>query len=194
MKPSAGQVRIIGGSLRGRRVPVPDLPGLRPTPDRVRETLFNWLSPHISGARVLDLFAGTGALGLEAASRGASEVTLVESQRAAQAALRETLQRLALPQVNLVATDALLFLESGAGQYEVIFLDPPFASGLLAPALAAIQRRGRLVPGGFCYVEQARESPPPELPAGWTLHRSGQAGEVGYHLLHVPQRDLPGHI
>jgi 16S rRNA (guanine966-N2)-methyltransferase len=194
MKPSAGQVRIIGGSLRGRRVPVPDLPGLRPTPDRVRETLFNWLSPYIAGARVLDLFAGTGALGLEAASRGASEVTLVESQRAAQAALRETLQRLALPKVNLVATDALQFLESGAGRYEVIFLDPPFASGLLAPALAAIQRRGRLAPGGFCYAEQARESPPPELPAGWTLHRSGQAGEVGYHLLHVPQRDLPGHI
>jgi 16S rRNA (guanine966-N2)-methyltransferase len=194
MKPSAGQVRIIGGSLRGRRVPVPDLPGLRPTPDRVRETLFNWLSPHMAGARVLDLFAGTGALGLEAASRGASEVTLVESQRAAQAALRETLQRLALPKVNLVATDALLFLESGAGQYEVIFLDPPFAAGLLAPALAAIQRRGRLAPGGFCYVEQPRESAPPELPEGWTLHRSGHAGEVGYHLLHVPQRDLPGHI
>jgi 16S rRNA (guanine966-N2)-methyltransferase len=140
----------------------------------VRETLFNWLSAHIAGARVLDLFAGTGALGLEAASRGAGEVTLVESQRAAQAALRETLQRLALPKVNLVATDALQFLESGAGQYEVIFLDPPFASGLLAPALAAIQRRGRLTPGGFCYVEQARESPPPELPTGPC--RSGQAG------------------
>jgi 16S rRNA (guanine966-N2)-methyltransferase len=194
MKPSAGQVRIIGGSLRGRRVPVPDLPGLRPTPDRVRETLFNWLSPYMAGAKVLDLFAGTGALGLEAASRGAAEVTLVESQRTAQAALRETLQRLALPKVNLVATDALAFLDSGAGQYDVIFLDPPFAASLLAPSIAAIQRRGRLLPGGFCYVEQSRESPPPALPEGWTLHRSGQAGEVGYHLLHVPQRDLSGHI
>lgn len=194
MKRSAGQVRIIGGSLRGRRMPVPDVPGLRPTPDRVRETLFNWLSPYMAGARVLDLFAGTGALGLEAASRGAAAVTLVESQRAAQAALQATLQRLALPAVRLVTGDALAFLASGAGEYDVIFLDPPFAAGLLVPALDAIQQHGRLAPGGYCYVEQPRETPTPPLPAGWVVHRSGQAGEVGYHLLHVPQRDLPGHV
>jgi 16S rRNA (guanine966-N2)-methyltransferase len=194
MKRPAGQVRIIGGSLRGRRIPVPDLPGLRPTPDRVRETLFNWLSPHLAGARVVDLFAGTGALGFEAASRGAAAVTLVESQRAAQVALRETLQRLTLPDVKLVAGDALAFLATGAGEYEVIFLDPPFDSGLQAPALAAIHRHGRLAAGGYCYVEQPREAPPPSLPEGWTTHRSGQAGEVGYHLLHVPQRHLPGHV
>jgi 16S rRNA (guanine966-N2)-methyltransferase len=194
MKRSTGQVRIIGGSLRGRRIPVPDVPGLRPTPDRVRETLFNWLAQHVAGARVLDLFAGTGALGLEAASRGAAAVTLVESQREAQAVLRETLQRLALPGVSLVSGDALAFLASGAGEYDLIFLDPPFAAGLLAPALSAIHRHGRLAPGGFCYVEQSRESPPPALPDGWNSHRSGQAGEVGYHLLHVPQRDLPGHV
>ena len=194
MQRSAGQVRIIGGSLRGRRIPVPDVPGLRPTPDRVRETLFNWLAPHMAGARVLDLFAGTGALGLEAASRGAMAVTLVESHRAAQQALRETLQRLALPQVRLETGDALGFLGSGAGEYDVIFLDPPFAANLQAPALDAIHRLHRLAPGGFCYVEQPRSAPPPALPPGWTAHRTGQAGEVGYHLLHVPQRDLPGHV
>ena len=194
MQRSAGQVRIIGGRLRGRRIAVPVVPGLRPTPDRVRETLFNWLSPYIAGARVLDLFAGTGALGLEAASRGAAAVTLVESHRAAQLALQETLQRLALPGVKLVTGDAMAFLASGAGVYDVIFLDPPFAASLQAPALEAIHRHGRLAPGGFCYVEQPREVPPPVLPAGWIAHRSGQAGEVGYHLLHVPQRDLPGHV
>lgn len=194
MQRSAGQVRIIGGRLRGRRIAVPDVPGLRPTPDRVRETLFNWLSPYIAGARVLDLFAGTGVLGIEAASRGAAAVTLVESQRAAQAALRDTLQKLALSEVTLVTGDALAFLASGAGPYDVIFLDPPFAAALQAPALAAIERHGRLAPGGFCYVEQPRGSPAPDLPTGWIAHRSGQAGEVGYHLLHVPQRDLPGHV
>lgn len=194
MKRPAGQVRIIGGSLRGRRVPVPEVTGLRPTPDRVRETLFNWLVPCISGARVLDLFAGTGALGLEAASRGAAAVTLVESNRTAQLALQETLHRLALPAVKLVAGDAMAFLASGAGAYDVIFLDPPFAASLQASALEAIHRHGRLAPGGYCYVEQPREAPPPALPAGWIAHRSGQAGEVGYHLLHVPQRDLPGHL
>jgi 16S rRNA (guanine966-N2)-methyltransferase len=194
MKLSAGQVRIIGGSQRGRRISVPDVPGLRPTPDRVRETLFNWLSPHLAGARVLDLFAGTGALGIEAASRGAAAVTLVESQRTAQTALRETLQRLALPEVKLVNGEALAFLASGAGPYDVIFLDPPFAAALQSPALAAIHRHGVLAPGGFCYVEQPRETSLPRLPEGWILHRSGQAGEVGYHLLHVPQRNLPGHV
>jgi 16S rRNA (guanine966-N2)-methyltransferase len=194
MKRSAGQVRIIGGRLRGRRIPVPDVPGLRPTPDRVRETLFNWLAPHLSGARVLDLFAGTGALGIEAASRGAAEVTLVESQRAAQAALRDTLQQLSLPEAKLFAGDALAFLAAGADEYDVIFLDPPFAAGLQAPALAAIARHARLGPGGFCYVEQPAATAAPPLPAGWVVHRSGRAGEVGYHLLHVPKRDLPGHL
>src|SRR5689334_5542903 len=110
MNRSAGQVRIIGGRLRGRRITVADAPGLRPTPDRVRETLFNWLTPYISGARVLDLFAGTGALGLEAASRGASSVTLVEQQRQALTALRDLLQRVAVPEAQLVPSDALAFL------------------------------------------------------------------------------------
>jgi 16S rRNA (guanine966-N2)-methyltransferase len=194
MKRAAGQVRIIGGRLRGRRLAVPDVPGLRPTPDRVRETLFNWLAPHIAGARVLDLFAGTGALGLEAMSRGAAEVTLVEQHGAVLTALRDMLQRLAVPEINLRAADGLAFLASENAQYDLILLDPPFAAGLLAPALQAIVRHQRLAPGGYCYVEQPRDASLPELPEGWAVHRSGRAGEVGYHLLHGPQRDLSGHV
>jgi 16S rRNA (guanine966-N2)-methyltransferase len=194
MKPTGGQVRIIGGKLRGRRLAVPDAPGLRPTPDRVRETLFNWLAPYLAGARVLDLFAGTGALGLEAASRGAASVKLVEQQRQAVTALRESLQKIPVPEAQLVAADALGFLASDTAQYDLILLDPPFAAGLLEPALAAIVRHRRLASGGFCYIEQPRDAALPPLPEGWTLHRSGRAGEVGYHLLHGPQRDLPGHL
>ena len=193
MKRGTG-VRIIGGRMRGRRLAVPDVPGLRPTPDRVRETLFNWLAPHIAGMRVLDLFAGSGALGLEAASRGAGPVTLVEQDRVAQATLRESLQRLELADVRLMTSEALSFLAADTASYELILLDPPFASPLLAPALAAIARHGRLSEGGFCYVEMPREAALPALPEGWVVHRSGQAGEVGYHLLHVPKRNLPRNI
>ena len=187
-------MRIIGGRLRGRRLPVPEVPGLRPTPDRVRETLFNWLAPHVAGMRVLDLFAGSGALGLEALSRGAANLTLVEQHRAAHATLRDTLQRLGLPEVRLVAAEALNFLATDAGSYDLILLDPPFAGDLLAPALMAIERHRRLAPGGFCHVEMSRDAAMPPLPAGWVTHRSGRAGEVGYHLLHEPQRDLSGHV
>ena len=194
MKRTQGQVRIIGGRLRGRRIAVADAPGLRPTPDRVRETLFNWLAPHIAGVRVLDLFAGTGALGLEAASRGAAAVTLVESHPAALAALRETLRQLAPADVQLVPGDGLAFLAAGGSVYDLILLDPPFSAGLHVPALQAIARHGRLAPGGFCYVEHPVDTPLPPLPEGWLPHRSGRAGEVGYHLLHVLQRDLPGHL
>ena len=194
MKRSAGEVRIIGGRLRGRRIAVPDAPGLRPTPDRVRETLFNWVGPKMAGARVLDLFAGTGALGLEALSRGAAAVTLVEQQRVAVTALQETVQRLGVPEVRVVATDALSFLASDQGQYDLILLDPPFAADLLAPAVQAIVRHQRLAPDGVVYMEQPRDAGPPALPEGWNLHRSGRAGEVGYYLLHGASRDLSGHV
>ena len=194
MKRGTGQVRIIGGRLRGRRLAVPDVPGLRPTPDRVRETLFNWLAPHVAGMRVLDLFAGSGALGLEALSRGASALTLVEQHHAALATLRETLQRLALPEARLVAGDGLGFLAADQGSYDLILLDPPFAAELLPPVLRAIERHGRLAPGGFCYIEMPQDAAVPMLPSGWVAHRSGRAGEVGYHLLHEPQRNLPGDV
>ncbi len=197
MKRSRGELRIIAGSLRGRRWPVPEVDGLRPTPDRVRETLFNWLAPSIAGRRVLDLFAGSGALGLEALSRGAGEVTLVEQDRNALKRLRETVQRFGLGAVRIEATDALAFLHAqpvGAG-WDLVFLDPPFHSALLAPALQLIAQRELLAPQGFCYVELPADAELPEVPASWQPYRSGKAGEVGYHLLHhAPSRDLPRNV
>jgi 16S rRNA (guanine966-N2)-methyltransferase len=193
------EVRIVGGSLRGRKLGFPDIPGLRPTPDRVRETLFNWLAPHIGGMRVLDLFAGSGALGIEAVSRGAARSTLVESNQSAAKQLRESVIRLGLGNVLVESTDAIGYLKrplpaGGEGRFDLIFLDPPFDSALQEPALELIARSGVLAPGGFCYLESPRRATLPPLPEGWTLHRSGTAGEVGYHLLHVTQGDLPRNV
>ena len=195
MKRSHGELRVIGGALRGRKWRVADAAGLRPTPDRVRETLFNWLAPHISGRRVLDLFAGSGALGFEALSRGAATATLVEQDRAAQAVLRDTAARFGLGGARIEGGDAIAFLRSQpAAAFDLVFLDPPFQSGLLAPALRILYEQQVLAPDGFCYVEMAAASPLPSWPSGWTLHRSGKAGEVGYHLLHAPSRDLSRNI
>jgi 16S rRNA (guanine966-N2)-methyltransferase len=195
MKRGNRELRVVGGSLRGRKWTFPDVPGLRPTPDRVRETLFNWLAPHIAGMRVLDLFAGSGALAFEALSRGAAAATLVESDRSAALELRATAARFGLTQAKVENTGALdLLRAAAAGSYDLICLDPPFAAGLLAPALDVIGQRGILATGGFCYIETAAASPLPELPAGWLPYRAGKAGEVGYHLLHVPPSALPRNI
>jgi 16S rRNA (guanine966-N2)-methyltransferase len=188
------ELRIIGGQLRGRKLSFPDEAGLRPTPDRVRETLFNWLGPYIVGTRVLDLFAGSGALGLEALSRGAAAVTLVENSRIAVATLRATVARFAVESVRIETSDALAFLRSTGETYDVIFLDPPFAAGLLVPTLAQLAKKRVLAAGGFCYVECPRDAPLPPLPEGWVIHRTGVAGEVGYHLLHDPSRNLSRNI
>jgi 16S rRNA (guanine966-N2)-methyltransferase len=195
MKRGIRELRVVGGSLRGRKWTFPDVPGLRPTPDRVRETLFNWLNPHIAGMRVLDLFAGSGALAFEALSRGAGEATLVESDRAAATELRATAERFGLAQARVENADALAMLRAAAaGSYDLVFLDPPFAAGLLAPALALLGQRGVLAAGGFCYIETAADSALPTLPEGWLPHRAGKAGEVGYHLLHAPQSPVSGNV
>jgi 16S rRNA (guanine966-N2)-methyltransferase len=195
MKRGIRELRVVGGSLRGRKWTFPDVPDLRPTPDRVRETLFNWLAPHIAGMRVLDLFAGSGALAFEALSRGAATATLVESDRAAAAELRATAARFGLSQARIEHTDAVAALRAAAaGSYDLIFLDPPFAAGLLASALQLIGQRGVLAPGGFCYIEAAADSALPALPEGWSPHRAGKAGEVGYHLLHAAQSPLSRNI
>jgi 16S rRNA (guanine966-N2)-methyltransferase len=195
MKRGVRELRVVGGSLRGRKWTFPDAPGLRPTPDRVRETLFNWLQPHIAGMRVLDLFAGSGALAFEALSRGAASATLVESDRAAATELRSTAARFGLTQASVQNAEALAVLKTAApGSFDLVFLDPPFASGLLGAALMQIGQRGVLADGGFCYIELAADAPLPPLPEGWLPHRAGKAGEVGYHLLHVPQSPLPRHI
>jgi 16S rRNA (guanine966-N2)-methyltransferase len=175
-----GTVRIIAGSLRGSRLPVPDRPGLRPTSDRVRETLFNWLQPVLPGASVLDLFAGTGALGFEAASRGAGRVVLVERDAGLAQGLRDSAQRLKAERVRVVAGDALAWLQRPADErFSLVFLDPPFADGLWAAAAAALGPW--LAPGALVYVESPVASPL-ALPPDWRLHREGQTRDVRFAL------------
>lgn len=175
-----GSVRIIAGQLRGSKLPVPDRPGLRPTSDRVRETLFNWLQPVLRGARVLDLFAGTGALGFEAASRGAAEVVLVERDPGLAAGLREQAARLRVEDLRVEAADALAWLGRPATtRFDLVFLDPPFEAGLWQAAAAALAPW--LAAGALIYVECPRNVSP-TLPAGWVLHRSGQTRDVEFAL------------
>jgi 16S rRNA (guanine966-N2)-methyltransferase len=195
MKRGVRELRIVAGALRGRKWTFPDSPGLRPTPDRVRETLFNWLAPHLPGMRVLDLFAGSGALAFEALSRGAASAVLVEKDRTAATELRVTAARFGLSAARIEAGDALAFLRSQPkNSFDLAFIDPPFTTGLQAAALAELDRQQVLATGGFCYIEQPAVDDLPRLPEGWTLHRTGKAGEVGYHLLHATTRDLPGDV
>lgn len=181
----ANQVRIVGGQWRGRKLAVADLPGLRPTPDRVRETLFNWLAPVIEGSRCLDLFAGSGALGFEAASRGAAEVVLVEREPSAVKTLREQAQVLKAEQLRIVQADALHYLHGAPQAFDIVLLDPPFGQELLAQALAGLAADW-LAPQAWLYLEAERgvsaERIAALLPAGFELYRSKAAGQVGYHL------------
>ena len=175
-------LRIIGGEWRSRRIRFPGLAGLRPTPDRVRETLFNWLAPDLAGSRCLDLFGGSGALGLEALSRGTASVTFVEREREAADRLRETVSELAPGRAMVVQADALAWLGGTAQPFDIAFVDPPFDSGLLPAAMRALESGGWLAPEARIYLEGPARAGPPELPGGWILHRSGRAGAVGYHL------------
>jgi len=172
----AGRIRIIAGALRGSRIDVPDRPGLRPTADRVRETLFNWLSPYIAGARVLDLFAGTGALGIEALSRGAASVDFVESERELAQLLRANLERLKQT-ADVHALSAGQFLRMPRAPYALVFLDPPFAGGYWSEVTEHLESAGFLTDPALVYVESPRGDVP-EVPAHWQLHRELLAGEV----------------
>jgi 16S rRNA (guanine966-N2)-methyltransferase len=174
-------VRIIGGQWRNSRLNVPDLPGLRPTPERVRETLFNWLAPIITGARCLDLFAGTGALGIEAVSRGAAAVVLVEREPAAARALRENLSRLKIDIAHVVERAAAQYLSGVATPFDVVFLDPPFADRVWDAVAQQLTERGWLKPGALVYVERGDDDTF-HAPAGWAVHREGRAGAVRYAL------------
>ena len=175
-------MRIVGGRWRGMRIDFPAIAAIRPSPDRVRETLFNWLQAHIVGARCLDLFAGSGALGIEALSRGASAVTFVDREPQIGRHLTQTLQRLGATDATVRTEDSLRFLERPAQPFDVVFLDPPFASTLLQPVFARLTR-GWLAPAAHIYVECPADAPLPALPPGWALYRSKVAGQVGYHLL-----------
>ncbi|QNN47186.1 16S rRNA (guanine(966)-N(2))-methyltransferase RsmD [Thermomonas brevis] len=176
-----GSVRIIGGRWRGTRLPVPDRPGLRPTSDRVRETLFNWLQPVLPGARVLDLFAGSGALGLEAASRGAASVQLVEADPRLAQALADAAARLdAEGRVAVRRGDALAFLRDDTGpRYDIAFVDPPFAAGLWPAVLELLP--SRLAADAWLYLESPAGHAP-ALPADWALHRENGTRDVRYAL------------
>ena len=175
-----GQVRIIAGSLRGSKLPVPPHGGVRPTSDRVRETVFNWLQMKISGRRALDLFAGTGALGFEAASRGAAEVVMVERDATLAAELRGSAGRLMCCNVTVVSGDVLAWLGARrSGRFDLVFLDPPFDSGLWDAAAAALAPW--LADEAWIYVERSH-TVVFAAPTGWRLHREGKTREVHYAL------------
>ncbi|MGE0385312.1 MAG: 16S rRNA (guanine(966)-N(2))-methyltransferase RsmD [Gammaproteobacteria bacterium] len=179
-----GAVRIIGGRWRGRRLPIAPVQGLRPTPDRVRETLFNWLAPVLPGARCLDLFAGTGALGLEACSRGAREVVLVEQDPLARTMLAANVERLGATDVTIVAADAVRWLATAPSPFDVVFLDPPYRSDLLPACCARLQADGWLAPAAWIYVESPA-SATGVVPPQWSAYRSLNAGQVHAALYRI---------
>jgi 16S rRNA (guanine966-N2)-methyltransferase len=182
-------VRIIGGGWRGRRISFPDVAGLRPTPDRVRETLFNWLQHDIAGARCLDLFAGSGALGLEALSRGAKEAVFVEQAVAASRALQEQLIRLGgAGKGQVVEMGAARYLRSPSRPFDIAFLDPPFGRDALAEYVPLLDAGQWLKAGTLVYLENQKTEGVPTVPAHWELLKSKSAGEVGYHLARVNAR------
>lgn len=181
-----GAVRIIGGTWRGRKLPVADAPGLRPSGDRVRETLFNWLQTVVPGSRCADPFAGTGALGFEAASRGASRVTLVERSQPLAAALHELAHMLGAKEVSVIEGDGVEWLaDQGPASLDLVFIDPPFDSDLAERALEAIATAECLAPGGLVYLESPRDAGP-SPPGGYLQVREKCVGEVRMQLLELP--------
>lgn len=178
----AGQIRIIGGLWRGRKLPVPDSAGLRPTTDRVRETLFNWLAADIQQAKCLDCFAGSGALGLEALSRHAASATLLELERPVAQQLEKNLATLGARNGKVINTNTLQFLAQKGEAHHLVFIDPPFRKGLLEQTIALLEDNGWLSNEALIYVESEVEQGLPPVPANWQLHREKVAGQVAYRL------------
>ncbi|HEX9685097.1 MAG TPA: 16S rRNA (guanine(966)-N(2))-methyltransferase RsmD [Burkholderiales bacterium] len=176
------RVRIIGGAWRSRLIAFPSRPDLRPTPDRVRETLFNWLGQDLTGRTCLDLFAGSGALGFEAAARGAARVVMVERDPLVVRALTASRAALDAAVVEIQRADALEFLRAGRDVYDVVFVDPPYRSDLWSRVAPLLPRR--LAPGALVYLERAGRAGP--LP-GWEVWKHGRAGQVAYQLLRRDQ-------
>ena len=181
---ATGQIRIIGGQWRGRKLPVPDSPGLRPTTDRVRETLFNWLAPSMVDAHCLDCFAGSGALGLEARSRYAASATLLEMERSVAQQLQQNLATLKAANAKVINTNTLTFLANPGTPHNIAFIDPPFRKGMLEETVRLLENNGWLADDALIYIESEVENGLPPVPAHWQLHREKVAGQVAYRLYH----------
>jgi len=176
------QLRIIGGSLRGRSFSFPDIAAVRPTPNRVRETLFNWLAPVINGARCLDLFAGSGVLGFEALSRGASWVTFVDHHPDVITHLQKTIALLNLLNADVQSSMIPSSHFMTEKQFDIVFLDPPFEKQLIAPCCAWLEEQNLLAESAYIYIETEKNLHPLPIPSAWQCLKSKVAGEVGYHL------------
>ncbi|MFQ6372054.1 16S rRNA (guanine(966)-N(2))-methyltransferase RsmD [Shewanella sp. YIC-542] len=187
-RPGSGQVRIIAGQWRSRRLPITDLEGLRPTTDRVRETLFNWLSGYLTGAQVLDCFAGSGALSLEALSRYAAFARIHELQRSAANQLQANLATLKCDAAQVIMGDTLQHLARPADrQFDIVFIDPPFRKGLAQQTITLLQQQGWLKDGALIYVEVEAELATLQLPGQWQQLKEKQAGQVSYRLYRYQQ-------
>ena len=183
MSKGTNQLRIIGGEWRGRKLRFPDAPNLRPTPDRVRETVFNWLAPTIEGAQVLDLFAGSGALGLEALSRGAGFVTFVDNHKKVSQALQQHLEMLNVKEkAEVFSMDGVKFLKKESQKYNLVFLDPPYHLDFMSKVVPLLEEHAWLSDNALLYLEIEKRQSLPELPANWKMLKEKTAGEVQYFL------------
>ncbi|EEX35407.1 MULTISPECIES: 16S rRNA (guanine(966)-N(2))-methyltransferase RsmD [Vibrio] len=186
-KPSTGFVRIISGLWRGRKLPVHDAEGLRPTTDRVKETLFNWLAQDVPQAKCLDLFAGSGGLGFEAASRQADNVTMIELNPNAFNQLEKNIAALNSDNLTAINSDALSFLQQAGTPHHVVFIDPPFRKGLLEQTVTLLESNGWLAKDAMIYIETEKELALEGIPTNWHLHREKTAGQVSYRLFERQQ-------
>ena len=183
---NGGELRIIGGDWRSRKLRFPEAGGVRPTPARTRETLFNWLTHHLPGSRCLDLFAGSGALGLEALSRGAGPTVFVDHTPELAQALRSNLRLLKSDKGEVVCQNIDTYLaQPPAKPFDILFMDPPFRQGWLEKLFPMIADNGWVKPGGWIYAEHESDIPTPTAPANWILHRQKTAGQVTYCLFRV---------
>lgn len=184
---NTGKLRIIGGQWRGRQFTFPEVEGLRPTGDRIRETLFNWLSGYVAESRCLDLFAGSGAMSLEALSRGAASVTALELDRSAAKMIQSFANDLGANNIEVINTNTLEWIakDNSAEPFDIVFIDPPFAAEMVSQSVALLLRGGWLHSDSWIYIEADRRLPKPELPTGVIEHRFKEAGQVSYGLYYL---------
>ena len=184
-KAKASKLRIISGEWRSRQLPIPNIEGLRPTPDRVRETLFNWINHHVPGAVCGDFFCGSGALGLEALSRGAKHLTFVDNSRIVSQQMTTNLTTLGATNADVIAQNAAAFLDSATPRpMDIIFLDPPFRKGWLAQIIPLLEK-GWLADRALVYIEMEKEASLPPLPIHWSLKKEKNAGQLVYRLFEI---------